>query len=126
MHLVAGRIGRVGQQMFQIRIVFDSLQLLFDNTHYVGFDFLVVALNLLLHDVVSCGIAELVDDGNRAIGFRLGVNGCIVHDDLRMENLLLNLLADVVRHGPDKCPLREVGDLRGRNQGVELRADGGR
>lgn len=109
--------------MLQFRIGFDSLQFRFDNIHYICFDFVVVALNLLLHDVVAVTITKFVDDGNRAIGFHLGCDGGIVDDNLRMENLLLDLLTEVARYGSDERSLRKIRNFRGWDKGVELRAD---
>ena len=43
-----------------------------------------------------------------------------------MENLLVNLLAEVIRHATHKCALREVGNLRGRYKEVQLSIDRGR
>ena len=43
-----------------------------------------------------------------------------------MENLLVNLLTEVIRHATHKCALREVGNLRGRYKEVQLRIDRGR
>ena len=38
-----------------------------------------------------------------------------------MENLLRNRFIEIVGHSPDEHALREVGDLRGRNQRFQLR-----
>lgn len=38
-----------------------------------------------------------------------------------MEDLLLDAFVEIVRHGTHEHALREVGDLRGGNQAVELR-----
>lgn len=43
-----------------------------------------------------------------------------VDDDLGMEDLLFDAFVEVVRHGTHEHALREVGDLRGGNQAVEL------
>ena len=42
-----------------------------------------------------------------------------------MENLLVYLLPEVVRHAAHECALREVGYLGSGNQGIQLRVDGG-
>lgn len=48
----------------------------------------------------------------------------MVHNNLGMENLLVNLLAEVVRHRTDKGTLREVGNLGCRNERIKLGIDG--
>ena len=40
-----------------------------------------------------------------------------------MENLLVYLLAEVIRYTTHECTLREVGNLRGRYKEVQLRID---
>lgn len=47
----------------------------------------------------------------------------MVHNNLGMENLLVNLLAEVVRHRTDKGTLREVGNLGCRNERIKLGID---
>ena len=48
----------------------------------------------------------------------------VVHDNLAVENLLLDTFVEIVRHGPDEHSLRERRDLRGRDQAVQLRGYG--
>lgn len=47
----------------------------------------------------------------------------MVHHNLGMENFLVNLLAEVVRHRTDKGTLREVGNLGCRNERIKLGID---
>lgn len=49
-------------QVFQIRVIGNSFHLIFNYLQYVRLDTGVVAVYLLLHDVVTVCILELVDD----------------------------------------------------------------
>ena len=59
--------------------------------------------------------------GNRNVGGRFALYPFVVHDDLGMEDLLLYFFIEVVGYGPHEHTLREVADLRGRDQRIHLR-----
>ena len=86
----------------------------------------VVAVNLLLHDIVSVRVPELVDDRNFPVGFHLFRYLCAVHDDAGMENLLVYLFPEIVCHAANECTLRKIGYLGSGYQGIKLRVDGSR
>lgn len=46
-----------------------------------------------------------------------------IHDYLRMENLLVDALVEIVRHSTDKHALCEVGNLACRDKTVHLSGD---
>ena len=111
-------------QVLQVRIVGYALHLVLDYLQHVGLYLRIVAVYLLLHDVVSVRVPELVDDRYFLIGFHLLRHFRAVHDDAGMENLLFYLLPEVVGHAAHESTLREVGDLGGGYEGVHLRVDG--
>ena len=78
------------------------------------------------HRVSSRGVAEVGDDRDRAVGLHLSGHFGGIDHNLRVEDLLFDTLVEVVGHGADKHALRQVADLRRRNQAVHLRVDGGR
>ena len=111
--------------MFQIRVIGNSFHLIFNYLQYVRLDTGVVAVYLLLHDVVTVCILELVDDRDFFVGSGLRRHLLVIDDDTGMENLLLDFLTEVVRHAAHECTLREVGNLGSGYQGIQLRVDGG-
>ena len=111
--------------MFQIRVIGNSFHLIFNYLQYVRLDTGVVAVYLLLHDVVTVCILELVDDRDFFVGSGLRRHLLVIDDDTGMENLLLDFLTEVVRHAAHECTLREVGYLGSGYQGIQLRGDGG-
>lgn len=80
--------------MRQCRIVLYSLQFVGDNLPYVGFDTVVVLLYHLFHAVLSVLVREIGNDGYGLVGFLLPFYFFSVHDDLAVENLLLDALVE--------------------------------
>ena len=110
--------------MRQRRIALDALQLVCDDLPHVGLDPVVVLLNLLLHAVVALLVRKVGYDGNFLVGFLLLLDLLGVHDNLAVENLLLNPLVERIGYGADEHSLRQRGNLRGRDERIHLRIDG--
>ena len=110
----------------QFRIIFYACYLILYYLQHVRLYLRVVAVNLLLHDVVSVCVPELVDDRNFLVGFHLFRHFRAVHDDAGMENLLLYLFPEIVCHAANECTLRKIGYLGSGYQGIKLRVDGSR
>ena len=110
--------------MLQVLVVCDSFHFIFNYLHHIRLDLGVVAVNLLLHDVVAILVLELVDDGYLLVGFRFRRYFLVVNYDTGMENLLVYLFPEVVRHTAHECALREVGNLGCRYQRIQLRVNG--
>ena len=111
--------------MRQCRIVLDAFQLVGDNLFHVGLNPVVVLLNLLLHAVVALFVGEVGNNGDFLVGFLLLFYFFSVHDNLAMENLLLDPLVERIGYGADEHTLRQGGNLRGRDERIHLRIDGG-
>ena len=90
------------------------------------FDRFIVGFDGLIEIVETIFVCEVSDDRDWAVGLYLGRNLGGINHNLRMEDLLLDTFVEVVGHGADKHGLRQVADLRRRNQVVHLRVDGGR
>ena len=110
--------------MRQRRIVLDAFQLVGDNPFHVGLDPIVVLLNLLFHAVVALLVREIGNDGYGFVGFLFPLHLFGVHDDFAVENLLLDPLVERIGYGADEHPLRQRGNLRGRDERIHLRIDG--
>ena len=67
--------------MFQIRVIGNSFHLIFNYLQYVRLDTGVVAVYLLLHDVVTVCILELVDDRDFFVGSGLRRHLLVIDDD---------------------------------------------
>lgn len=113
------------KQLTQHRIVLDSFQLLGDNLARFGLDTFVVFLHDLFHAVVAVLVRKVSDERYLPIFGRFGLDFGAVYDDLGMENLLVDALVEVVRHGSHEHALRERRNLRLRNETVHLRRYGG-
>ena len=113
------------QQMLQIRVIGNTLQFIGHNLPGFLLDAVVVLLHPLLHAVDAVGIPEVGDDGYLPVSpfFFRHLPG--IDHNLAMEYLLLDFLAEVVRHRTDEHALRQRGNLARRNQAVHLRGDGG-
>lgn len=107
-------------------IVFDTGHLAGDNLFHVGFDLVVVTLDLLLHVVFAIWSRKVRNDRDGFVPFGFGSHLRIVDHDLGMKDFLVDLLPDVIRYGAYERALTQVGNLRGRDQRVELGGDIGR
>ena len=106
--------------MRQRRIVLYALQFAGDNLPHVGFDTVVVLLYLLLHAILAVLVREIGNNGYRLVGFLLPLYFFSVHDNLAVENLLLDALVEGVRYGADEHSLRQRGNLRGWDERIHL------
>lgn len=113
------------QQMFQIFVISDAFQLFLNNLFHLLLDAPVIRLHRFLHAVVAVLIREVGNDGYFFIGFLLTLHLLGIHDNLAMENLLLDALVEIVRHRTDKHSLRQAGNLARRDKRIHLRVDGG-
>ena len=113
------------QQMFQIIVVGNTLQLVSDNLLDFLLDAPVILLHRFLHAVVTVFVREVGNDGYLLVGFLLALHLLGIHDNLTVENLLLDTLVEVVGHRTDKHSLRQSGNLARRDKRVHLRVDGG-
>ena len=107
--------------MPQRRVFGDASEFPFYDLRDVLLDLRVITSDDLLHTVHAVGVTERGYFRNRNVGGRFCGELLPVDDDLGVENLLLDAFVEVVRHGSHEHALREVGDLRGGNQAVELR-----
>ena len=89
------------------------------DTFIVGFDSLFEIIGAIL-------VCELRDDGNGLIRLHLRGNLGNIHNDLCVEDFLLDTLVEIVGDGSDKHALCEVGEFGSRDKTIELRGDGGR
>ena len=107
-------------QMLQFGVVLYALHLVgdypLDIVLYTG----IVPVYLLLHDVVAVLVQKIIYYRDFPVGLRLGRHPRAVNDDSRVENLLVNLLAEVVGNAADEGSLRQVGDLGCRDKGIKL------
>jgi len=87
-------------------------------------DAVVVGVDLLLHGVVAVLVGEVNNLRNLHVTGGLPLDLLVIHDNLGMENLLLDTLVEVVGYRPDEHTLREVGNLACRNKAVHLGVDG--
>ena len=104
--------------MHKLRVILNPFQLIFHNLLHLRLDAVVVLLYFLPHTVVTIGIGEVGDDGNRLIPFRLGRYFSIVYDNLGMKNLLLDALVKVIRHRADEHSLCQSRNLTRWYEGV--------
>ena len=89
-------------------------------------DLAIIGFNSLPQTVGAIFVCEVRYQRNRLVSFRFSRDLGNIHNDLSMEDFLLDTFVEVVGHGADKHALRQVADLRRRNQAVHLRVDGGR
>ena len=113
------------QQMFQIFVISDAFQLFLNNLFHLLLDAPVIRLHCFLHAVFAILVREVGNDGYRLVGFLLAFHLLGIHDNLTVENLLLDTLVEVVGHRTDKHTLRQAGNLARRDKRVHLRVDGG-
>ena len=111
--------------MPQRRVFGDAPQFPFYDLRDVLLDLRIIASDDLLHTIHAVGIAERGYFRDRNVRSRLPGELLPVDDDLGVEDLLLDAFVEIVRHGTHEHALREVGDLRGGNQAVELRVGRG-
>ena len=110
--------------MRQFRVCLDAPDLVGDNLPDLALDAVVVGIDLLLHGVVAVLVGEVDDLRNLHVTGGLPLDLLVIHDDLGMENLLLDTLVEIVGYRPDEHALREVGNLACRNEAVHLGVDG--
>ena len=110
--------------MRQLRVCLDAPDLVGDNLPDLVLDAVVVGVDLLMHGVVAVLIGEVDDLRNLYVTGGLPPDLLVVHDNLGMENLLLDTLVEVVGYRPDEHALREVGNLACWNKAVHLGVDG--
>ena len=110
--------------MRQLRISLDALNFVGDNLPDLVLDAVVVGVDLLLHGVVAVLVGEVDDLRNLHVAGGLPSDLLVIHDNLGMENLLLDTLVEVVGYRPDEHALCEVGNLARRNEAVHLGVDG--
>ena len=94
-----------------VRDQLDALDFVGDNLLDLALDAVVVLFNLLLHGVVAVLVGEV--DNLRYLHVTSGfpLNLLVIHDNLGMENLLLDALVEIVRYRPDKHSLCQVADF---------------
>ena len=107
--------------MPQRRVFGDASEFPFYDLRDVLLDLRIIASDDLLHTIHAVGIAERGYFRDRNVRSRLPCELLPVDDDLGVEDFLFDAFVEVVRHGTHEHALREVGDLRGGNQAVELR-----
>ena len=113
------------QKVTKVGIYFNSLDLAFDKAQDLLLYAFVVGFDSLAKTIGAIFVKELRDDGDGLVSLGLGRDLGDIDDDLRVEDLLLDTLIEVVRYGPDEHPLRKVTNLAGWYQAIELCGDGG-
>lgn len=108
------------QQMFQIFVISDAFQLFLNNLFHLLLDAPVIRLHCFLHAVFAILVREVGNDGYRLVGFLLAFHLLGIHDNLTVENLLLDTLVEGISHGADEHSLRQRGNLRGRDKRIHL------
>lgn len=111
-------------QVRQLRISLDALDFVGDNLPDLVLDAVVVGVDLLLHGVVAVLVGEVDDLRYLHVAGGLPLDLLVVHDNLGMENLLLDTLVEIVGYRPDEHTLCEVGNLARRDKAVHLGIDG--
>ena len=110
--------------MRQLRVCLDAPDLVGDNLPDLALDAVVVGVDLLLHGVVAVLVGEVDDLRYLHVAGGLPLDLLVVHDNLGMENLLLDTLVEIVGYRPDEHTLCEVGNLARRDKAVHLGIDG--
>jgi len=112
--------------MRQLRVCLDAPDLVGDNLPDLALDAVVVGVDLLLHGVVAVLVGEVDDLRYLHVAGGLPPDLLVIHDNLGMENLLLDLFPEIVCHAAHECTLRKIGYLGSGYQGIKLRVDGSR
>ncbi len=112
--------------MAKVWIVFDALYLVLDDLAGLRFYAVVILFYHIAHPIHSGIIDKVGDDGDFAVRFGLGGDPLVIDHDLGVENLLLDALIEIVGDRSDEHPLRQIGNLRGRNKAVHLGRNGRR
>ena len=87
---------------------------------------MIVGFDGLFEIIGAIFVCELRDDGNGLVSLHLRGNLGNIHNDLSVEDFLLDTLVEIVGDGSDKHTLCEVRDFGSRDKTIELRGDGGR
>ena len=93
------------QPFAQFGVIHDPFHLVVDDGLGIRLDLVVIALNLFKHDVIPLFILEGVDNRYSLVCLFFGTHSGMVHNNFRMENLLVNFLTEVVRYGTYKGTL---------------------
>ena len=112
---------RFRNQMTKRGVGFDTLHFVLDDLIHLDTDAVVVLLDLTLHAILPVLVLEEGDLRYGNVGFLFAGDGGGIDDNLGVKNLLLDLLAEVIRDGSGEHALREVADFGGRNERIELR-----
>ena len=112
---------RFRNQMTKRGVGFDTLHFVLDDLIHLDTDAVVVLLDLMLHAILPVLVLEEGDLRYGNVGFLFAGDGGGIDDNLGVKNLLLDLLAEVIRNGSGEHALREVADFGGRNERIELR-----
>ena len=97
--------------MRQLRVCLDTLNFVGYNLPDLVLDAVVVGVDLLLHGVVAVLVGEVDDLRYLHVAGGLPPDLLVIHDNLGMENLLLDALVEIVRYRPDKHSLCQVADF---------------
>ena len=111
-------------QVRQLRISLDALYFVGDNLLDLVLDAVVVGINLLLHGVVAVLVGEVDNLRNLHVTGGFPLDLLVIHDNLGMENFLLDAFVEIVGYRTDEHPLREVADFGCRDKAVHLGVDG--
>ena len=110
--------------MREFGISLDAFDFVGDNLLDLVLDTVVVRINLLLHGIITVLVGEV--DNLRYLhitgGFPLDL--LVIHDNLGVENLLLDALVEVIGDCTDKHTLRQVADFGSRDKAIHLGIDG--
>jgi len=87
--------------MLQIIIVGNAFQFILDYLFYLFFDTVVIFLNHFLHTVIPVLVCEIGNDRNLFVVALFMFYLYTIHYNLRMKNLLLDALVEVVGHRTD-------------------------
>lgn len=84
------------EKVTQVLIVGNTIQLIGHNLFGLVLDADIVVHDHLVHVVVTMLVTEVGDDGYGLVGFGLLGNLCVVHNDFRMEDFLIDAFVEVV------------------------------
>lgn len=98
-HLVLFR-----QELAKHRVVLDTFQLLGDDAAGLCLDTFVVFLHDLFHVIRPILIREVGNLWYLLVPGRFRFHFFVVHDNLAVENLLLDTFVEIVRHAPTNIP----------------------
>ena len=111
--------------MGQGRGVFYPLNLRINQRQYLLFYLTIVGFDSLFEIIGAIFVFEFHYHWDRLVCFHFCRHLDAIHHYLRMENLLVDALVEVIGHRTHEYTLCEVGNLACRDKAIHLRGNGG-